>query len=98
MIGLSHSLAAELGPHGIRSNVVLPGATQGDRMQRVIADRAKAEGRTLDEAGHWFTKNLPLRRMVTADEVATAVTFLASDDAAGITGQALNVDAGFRMQ
>lgn len=98
MIGLSHSLATELGPHGIRSNVVLPGATEGDRMQRVIADRARAEGRTLDEAGRWFTKNLPLRRMVTADEVATAVTFLASDDAAGITGQTLNVDAGFRMQ
>ena len=41
---------------------------------------------------------MPLGRVVTAEEVAATVTFLASDDAAAITGQALNVDGGFRMQ
>jgi NAD(P)-dependent dehydrogenase (short-subunit alcohol dehydrogenase family) len=98
MIGLSHSLAAELGPHGIRVNVVVPGATAGERVQRVIAARAAAEGKSLEEAERWFTKDLPLQRMVTGEEVAAAVTFLASDEAAGITGQAIHVDAGFRMQ
>jgi NAD(P)-dependent dehydrogenase (short-subunit alcohol dehydrogenase family) len=98
MLGLSHSLAAELGPHGIRVNAVLPGTTEGERMQRVIAARAAAEGKTLEEAERWFTKDLPLQRMVTGDEVAAAVTFLASDAAAGITGQTVNVDAGYRMQ
>jgi len=98
MIGLSHSLAAELGKFGVRSNVVLPGATEGERIERVITDRAKAEGKSLDEVRAWYVKDLPIPRMVTGDEVAAAVTFLASDEAAGITGQALNVDSGYRMQ
>jgi len=97
LLGLSHSLAAELGPHGVRVNAILPGATTGERMTRVIAARAQAEGLTLEEAERWFTRDLPLQRMVSADEVAAAVTFLASDDAAGITGQAFNVDAGYKM-
>src|SRR5439155_5086560 len=63
MIGLSHSLAAELGPHGIRVNAVLPGTTEGERIDRVIAARATAEGRTGSEVREWFTKDIPLRRM-----------------------------------
>ncbi len=98
LIGLSHSLAAELGPHGVRVNAVLPGPVEGDRVRQVIADRAAATGVTPAEAEKFFTANLPLGRFVTAAEVADAVTFLASDDAAAITGQALNVDAGYRMQ
>ena len=98
LIGLSHSLAAELGPHGIRVNAVLPGPVEGDRVRKVIADRAAATGQSLEEAAKIFTANLPLGRFVTAEEVASAVTFLASDAAAAITGQALNVDSGFRMQ
>jgi len=98
LIGLSHSLAAELGPHGVRVNAVLPGPVEGERVRQVIADRAQATGQSLEEAATIFTANLPLGRFVTAEEVASAVTFLASDDAAAITGQALNVDAGFRMQ
>jgi NAD(P)-dependent dehydrogenase (short-subunit alcohol dehydrogenase family) len=45
MIGLSHSLAAELGPHGIRVNALLPGPVQGERFDQVIAARAKALGK-----------------------------------------------------
>ena len=98
MIGLSHSLAAELGPHGIRVNAVLPGSTEGERIERVIAARAKAEDRTPDEVRRWFTKDVPLQRMVTADEVARAVLFLASDDASGVTGQAFSVCGGYQMR
>ena len=98
MIGLSHSLAAELGPFGVRVNAVLPGSTEGERIERVIAARSAAEGRTPDEVRRWFTKDTPLQRMVTADEVARAVLFLASDDASGITGQAFSVCGGFQMR
>jgi NAD(P)-dependent dehydrogenase (short-subunit alcohol dehydrogenase family) len=98
MIGFSHSLAAELGPHGIRVNAVLPGPTQGKRVEDVIAARARAQGQSIEETMKFFTRDLPLGRMVTEDEVASAVLFLASDDAETITGQALNVDSGFRMQ
>jgi NAD(P)-dependent dehydrogenase (short-subunit alcohol dehydrogenase family) len=98
MIGLSHSLAAELGPHGIRVNAVLPGSTEGERIERVIAARATAEQRTPEEVRRWFTKDVPLQRMVTADEVAGAVLFLASDDASGVTGQAFSVCGGYQMR
>ena len=97
MIGLSHSLAAELGPDGVRVNIVLPGSTEGERLERVVRERAAAEGKSIEET-QAFYRNVPLGRMVTADEVAAAVTFMASEDAKSITGQVLNVDAGFRMQ
>ena len=97
MIGLSHSLAAELGPYGVRVNIVLPGSTEGERLERVIRERAGAEGKSVEET-RGFYRNVPLGRLVTAGEVAAAVTFLASDEARSITGQVLNVDAGFRMQ
>jgi NAD(P)-dependent dehydrogenase (short-subunit alcohol dehydrogenase family) len=98
LIGFSHSLAAELGPHGIRVNVVQPGSTAGERMERVIATRAAAQGTTPDQARQFFTRDVPLGRMVGPEEVARAVLFLASDEASGITGQVLNVCGGFQMR
>jgi NAD(P)-dependent dehydrogenase (short-subunit alcohol dehydrogenase family) len=98
MIGLSHSLAAELGPHGIRVNAVLPGSTEGERLDRVIRARAEAEKKTVAETTAWYVKDTPLGRMVSEDEVADAVAFLASDAASGITGQAISVCGGFCMR
>jgi NAD(P)-dependent dehydrogenase (short-subunit alcohol dehydrogenase family) len=98
MIGLSHSLAAELGRYGVRVNAVLPGSTEGERIDRVVAARSAAEGRPPAEVREWFTKDIPLGRMVTAAEVANAVMFLASDDASGITGQAFSVCGGYQMR
>ena len=98
MLGLSHSLAAELGPYGIRVNAILPGPIQGERFDNVVSARAKAEGVPPDQMMKQWTLQVPLRRLITEQEVAEAVTFLCSDAAAGITGQAFNVDGGFRMQ
>lgn len=98
MIGLSHSLAAELGPHGIRVNAVLPGATEGERIHRVIAARAASEGKPEAEVRGWYTDDIPLGRMVTPEEVADTVLFLASDAASGITGQAFSVCGGYCMR
>ena len=98
MIGLSHSLAAELGPHGIRVNAVLPGPTAGDRWTAVVGAKAEAIGITFEELMAQRLANVPLRRLVTEREVAETVAFMASDDSSGMTGQAFTVCGGDRMQ
>ena len=98
MIGLSHSLAAELGPYGIRVNAILPGPTAGERFDAVIAARAQAIGKTFDRQMQDRIDAVPLRRLVTEEEVANASAFIASDAASGITGQAFSVCGGDRMQ
>jgi NAD(P)-dependent dehydrogenase (short-subunit alcohol dehydrogenase family) len=99
MIGLNHSLAAELGPHGIRVNCVCPGAVKGPRIDAVIDARAKAAGVPEEVVVKQMSSGVPLGRMVTAEEVSRAVLFFASErDASGVTGQAFTVCGGFRMQ
>lgn len=98
MIGLSHSLAAELGAYGIRVNCVCPGATAGERIERVLRDRAAAEGSSVEVVKKSFVGPAALGRLVTAGEVARGVLYFACDESSGVTGQVVNVDAGFRMQ
>lgn len=97
VIGLVRTLALELGPHGIRVNAVCPGAVSGPRIDDVVRKQAAARGITEDEALAAFTGSSPLGRLVEADEVARACAFLASDGAAAITGEDVNVSAGVVM-
>ena len=97
VIGLVRTLATELGPHGIRVNAVCPGPVAGPRIEQVIALQAAARGITAEQARAEMDGMSPLRRMVTAEEVAAACVFLASGDSASITGEDLNVTAGVVM-
>jgi NAD(P)-dependent dehydrogenase (short-subunit alcohol dehydrogenase family) len=97
VIGLVRTLAMELGPHGIRVNAVCPGGVAGPRIDDVIRRQAAARGITEDEARLAFTAPSPLARLVEANEVAAACAYLASDAAASITGEDLNVSAGVVM-
>jgi NAD(P)-dependent dehydrogenase (short-subunit alcohol dehydrogenase family) len=97
VIGLVRTLALELGPAGIRVNAVCPGAVAGPRIQEVIRRQAAARGVSEAEALAVFTSGSPLGRLVEAEEVARACAFLASDAAASITGEDLNVTAGVVM-
>ncbi|GAA2552519.1 SDR family NAD(P)-dependent oxidoreductase [Pseudonocardia hydrocarbonoxydans] len=97
VIGLVRTLALELGPHGIRVNSVCPGAVAGPRIDDVIARQAAARGISEAEALAAFTGASPLGRLVEAGEVAAACAYLASDAAASITGEDLNVTAGVVM-
>jgi NAD(P)-dependent dehydrogenase (short-subunit alcohol dehydrogenase family) len=97
VIGLCRTLAVELGPHGIRVNTVCPGAVDGPRIARVVADQAAARGITEAEALAAFTGASPMGRLVDAADIAAACTFLSSDAATSITGEDLNVNAGVVM-
>ncbi|HEY1721627.1 MAG TPA: SDR family oxidoreductase [Magnetospirillaceae bacterium] len=92
IVGLVKSLAVELGPTGIRANAVLPGVVEGERMNRVIADRAKTTGVSFETMREEYLRKISLRRMVTAGDIANLSLFLASDLARNITGQVISVD------
>lgn len=87
MLGLNRTMAMELAPHGIRSNTVSPGYTATPLTRAYIGDAMYEYMTTRFE-------RVPQRRMATPEEIAAAIAFLASDDAAAITGTDLVVDGG----
>lgn len=93
LVGLSHSLAKELGPDGVRVNAVLPGIVAGPRIDAVFRARAEALGKGVEEVEAAYLEKVSLRRKVTAEDVAAAVLYLCSDAARNVSGQALSVDA-----
>lgn len=92
VVGLTKTLAIELGGDGIRVNAVLPGAVDGPRIRAVIAAKAKALGKPLEEVTRAYTAQAALGRMVTTRDIANMVLFAASDLAGNVTGQELVVD------
>ena len=92
LIGLTKTLASELGPWGIRVNAVCPGSVEGPRMDRVIAAEARARDLPEDEVRAAYVKNTSLRCFVTAQDIAQTVLFLSSEAGAKISGQAIPVD------
>jgi NAD(P)-dependent dehydrogenase (short-subunit alcohol dehydrogenase family) len=97
LVGLARTLAVELGPHGVRVNLISPGGVEGPRVEAVIHEQARAGGTSYEAVYNEYVKSVPLRRLVTADEIASAAVFLASDASASITGEDLNVSGGFVM-
>lgn len=97
LIGLVRTLAWEAGPGGVRVNLISPGATEGERIQRVLEGQAEARGITFDEAYAEMSEASPLKRLVRPDDVADVVVFLGSPASAGITGEDLNTSAGAVM-
>ncbi len=93
VIGFTKSLAIELGTFGVRVNAICPGSVAGPRIDSVYANKARLRGVApqvvLDEA----LAKTSLKRLVTADDIANTIVFLASPLGANISGQAIPVDA-----
>jgi NAD(P)-dependent dehydrogenase (short-subunit alcohol dehydrogenase family) len=92
LIGLMKTLAMELGPHRIRVNAICPGSVRGPRIDGVIERDAAKRGRTAAEIRRLYERQTSLRAFVAAEDVANAAFFLASEQGAMISGQALGVD------
>ncbi|GJM38574.1 MAG: 3-ketoacyl-ACP reductase [Acidimicrobiales bacterium] len=92
VIGLTKTMAMELGEYGIRVNAICPGSINGPRMEHVIALEAEASGRAIEDVRAGMHAQASMRTFVDAEEIAQTIAFLASPLAARISGQALSID------
>jgi NAD(P)-dependent dehydrogenase (short-subunit alcohol dehydrogenase family) len=92
LIGLTETLAIELGGNGIRVNAIAPGAVEGDRIQRVLRGRAESTGRTLADVTADALGIQSLKRFVDPEDIAALAVFLASDSVKSISGQTIPID------
>ena len=92
IVGLSKTMAMELGPSNIRVNCVCPGSVNGERMDRVINSIAQATGESLEKVRQDNVKNTSMNTFVDAEDIANLIVFTFSDLGAKISGQSLTVD------
>lgn len=93
LLSLSHTVALELAPFGVRCNVVSPGSTDTPMLAGMLGDPA-GQQRLIEGLPEQFKLGIPLRKIATPDDIADAVLFLASAQAGHITMQQLVVDGG----
>jgi NAD(P)-dependent dehydrogenase (short-subunit alcohol dehydrogenase family) len=93
-VGLMRAAAAELAGKGVTANAVCPTFVETAMTERSVANIADRTGRSRDEARQALAEASPLGRLLDPDEVAAAVVWLASPEAAGISGQTLVIDGG----
>ncbi|MFB8343849.1 SDR family oxidoreductase [Brucella cytisi] len=92
VIGVTKTLAMELGEYGIRVNAICPGNVEGERMEQVLAAEAAALNIDPQVLRHNYNKHTSLRTYVSANDIANMVVFICSDLGSRISGQALQVD------
>ncbi|TNE61052.1 MAG: SDR family oxidoreductase [Alphaproteobacteria bacterium] len=92
LIGLTKTMAMELGPRGVRVNAICPGSVNGERIRRVMAAEADSRGIDIAEVETGYTRQVSLRSFVEKQDVANMVLFLVSPLGARISGQTLGVD------
>jgi NAD(P)-dependent dehydrogenase (short-subunit alcohol dehydrogenase family) len=92
IIGLTKTMAMELGPDGIRVNALCPGSVEGQRIDSVIAKDAECRGMTNQEVADEYRSQSSLRTFVTTDDIVAMVQFLSSQAGRRISGQAIGID------
>ena len=97
VVGFTQSLALEAAPFGIRANCVCPGFVRTGMQEREILWESRLAGKPPEEVAKGYVALTPLGRLEEPEDVADTVVFLASDLARYVTGEALNVTGGVRM-
>ena len=97
VIGLTKSLAIELGPDRIRVNAILPGLVAGDRQRRVLEAKAQRLGASFAETEARAFSYTSIRDYVTPEQIADQILFLASERGRTISGQAISVCGDTQM-
>ncbi len=92
LIGLTKSLAIELGPYGVTCNAICPGSVRGDRIDRVIAAEAAQRGVDPQVVADEYVAGQSIKRFVEPSEIADMCLFLSSPAASMVSGQAIGVD------
>ncbi len=92
LIGFTKTLALELGAFNITANAILPGAVQGERLDKVYAGRAALSGKSIEEVRREALASQSIKQLVDPRDIAALAVFLASDAAKSISGQALPID------
>lgn len=96
VVGFTKALAVEAGPDKVRVNAILPGIVEGERIERVIAAKAKATGVSHEDFRKTFLETTSLHSTVTAQDIANMALFVSTEPGRRITGQALAVDGDVR--
>lgn len=97
VVGFTKSLAVELGPYGIRANAILPGVVEGERIRRVFEGKARARNVAPEDVETEALSRVSMRTMVTAQQLADQMVFLASERGRTISGQAIAIDGDLQM-
>lgn len=92
VIGLTKTLAMELGPENIRVNAICPGSVEGPRIQGVISRDAEARGLSIEAVTREYKSQASMRCFVSNEDIISMVTFLTSDAGRRISGQAIGLD------
>ena len=98
VLGLTHTVAREYGPFGIRCNAILPGLIDNERGRNILANQAKERGVPFEEAEQDFLEFISLRAWIDPAEVGDLAVFLASHAGRHITGQNIGMDGNVEWE
>ena len=98
VLGLTHTVAREYGPFGIRCNAILPGLIDNDRGRRILNNHADENNIDFEEAEQSFLKYISLRTWIDPSEVGELAVFLASPAGRNITGQQIGMDGNVEWE
>jgi 3-hydroxybutyrate dehydrogenase len=92
LLGMTRALALEVATKGVTVNCVCPGFVDTEMTRQSVATIAQATGRSIDESRRLLEAESPQKRLITPEEVAAAVVYLAGDEARGVNGQAVVIN------